>query len=87
MKNKLIRILGLKGSWSWAKKQMMQGKIVYCKHWNGCIKLKIDDKNNTLLQHCFWREGLVKRLQRWETSNHHLTWENFTDYQVFNPIL
>ena len=85
MKNWIIRKFGLKGSWTWAKKQMMQGKIVRCKHWTGVIKLRIDSKENTLLQCCFWRDW--DGFQLWDTSNHHLSWENFTDYEIFDPIL
>ena len=86
MKKWLIRNLGLKGSWSWAKKQMLNGKMVRCKHWTGALKLKIDNPENQLLQCCFWRDkrkavGPPHKL--WETSNHFLNYEDNTDYEVF----
>lgn len=85
MKSYIIRLFGLKGSWAWAKKQMMNGKIVRCSHWAGTLKLRIDSKENTLLQSNFTRkpEPLHSRDKLWETSNHHLSYENYTDYEVF----
>lgn len=84
MKKFLIRKLGLKCSWSWAKKQMLKGKIVRCKHWRGSLRLKIDSKENTLLQRCFWKENRLPEngTKLWETSNHFLSYEDFTDYEV-----
>lgn len=96
MKNWIIRTFGLKGSWKWAKKQMMQGKMVRCKHWSGALKYRLspemvsdvygqNPKPSTLLQANFTREN--KQLENgkplWETSNHHLSYEDFTDYEVF----
>ena len=85
MKNWFIKNLGLKGSWKWAKKQMMNGKMVRCKHWSGALKLRIDSPENTLLQSCFWRENKEPEngTKLWETSNHFLSYEDFTDYEVF----
>mgnify|MGYP003412225069 FL=1 len=86
MKKWLIRNLGLKGSWSWAKKQMLNGKMVRCKHWTGALKLKIDNPENQLLQCCFWRDKrkVVEPFYNlWETSNHFLSYEDNTDYEVF----
>ena len=84
MKNWIIKKLGLKGSWSWAKKQMMKGKIVRCKHWDGALKLKIDSPKNSLLLSNFTRNQKPLPKQRlWETSNWHISYEEFTDWQVF----
>ncbi len=85
MKNWIIRTFGLKGSWKWAKKQMLNGKIVRCEHWSGTLKLRVDSKENTLLQCCFWRKNEEPKngTKLWETSNHHLSYENYTDYVVF----
>lgn len=84
MKKAIIKFFGLKGSWSWAKKQMLNGKIVRCKHWSGTLKLRIDSKENTLLQCSFQRfnKQMLNRNQIWETSNHHLSFEDFVDYEV-----
>ena len=79
LKNKLIRFFGLKGSWIWAKKQMINGNIVRCRHWSGGLILKIDSPENTLLQACYSRT--IPR--KFETSNHHLSYELFTDYYIF----
>lgn len=85
MKNWIIRTFGLKGSWKWAKKQMMSGKMVRCRHFTGALKFRIDNPENTLLQFNYTR--LNKHLNNsnplWETSNHHLSYEDFVDYEVF----
>jgi hypothetical protein len=87
--NWFIKTFGLKGSWKWAKRKMMQGKIVRCKHWSGALRLKIDNSDNTLLQSSFWGKELAsqdnvngKHKEEWETSNHHLSYEDFTDYEI-----
>jgi len=51
-----IRFLGLKGSWKWAKSQMLRGHIVryMC---SGTVKYKIDSANNGLLKWDFSEEG------------------------------
>jgi hypothetical protein len=78
-KNRAIRFFRLKGSWYWAKKQMLKGKKVRCSHWSGALVLRIDSPENQLLQANFHR---VNRDEKWETSNHHLSYELFTDYEV-----
>jgi len=84
MKNLVIRTFGLKGSWKWAKKQMLKGEMVRCKHWAGALKYRINHES-TLLQANFTRAN--KQLENgqplWETSNHHLSYEDFTDYEIF----
>ena len=95
MKNWIIKNFGLKGSWKWAKKQMANGKIVRCKHWSGALKhrtspeickdLNGNEYKSTLLQSNYTRTN--KQLENnqpiWETSNHHLSYEEFTDYEIF----
>ncbi len=85
MKRWIIATLGLKGSWRWAKKQMMKGRIVRCEHWVGELKLRIDNKTNTLLQSNFTTtpEPVHEHQKLWETSNHFLSYENYDDYVVF----
>jgi hypothetical protein len=91
MKNWIIRTFGLKGSWKWAKKQMMKGEMVRCKHWTGALKYRVKPEMindvwgenptpSTLLQANYTR----KNIRAWETSNHHLSFEDFTDYEVFH---
>ena len=95
MKNSIIRLLGLKGSWKWAKKQMFKGEMVRCRHWPGALKYRISPKiyndlngneyKSTLLQANYTRKN--KQLENgqplWETSNYHFSCEKFTDYEVF----
>lgn len=97
IKKYLIRKLGLRGSWAWAKRQMMNGEIVRCKHWSGALKYRVSPeieygidgktpKPSTLLQANFTRTNKPTKngSPLWETSNHHLSYENFTDYEIFN---
>ena len=64
----------------------MKGEIITCKHFPGTLKFRIDSKENTLLQCNFTRknEKLKNGIPLWGTSNHFLSYENFTDYEVFN---
>ena len=84
MKKAIIRFFGLKGSWSWAKKQMLKGKIVRCKHFTGSLKYKIDSAENRLLLCTFQRENkqLLNDNPIWEPSNFHFSVEEHTDYEV-----
>jgi hypothetical protein len=45
MKNWLVRIFGLRGSWSWACKQMEAGKIIRPRSATGSLKYKLDNEN------------------------------------------
>lgn len=89
-KNWFIKTFGLKGSWSWAKKQMMKGDIVRCNHWDGALRLRIDNPENTLLLSSFWGKELASQDRKdsphkeWETSNHFISYEDFTDYEISN---
>lgn len=47
--NWIIRTFGLRGSWSWAKKQMLNGAIIKRKATTGTYKIAIDDDKNRLL--------------------------------------
>ena len=75
---------------------MMQGKMVRCKHWSGPLKYRVstemekdiygqNPRRSTLLQANFTRKN--KQLENgqplWVTSKHHLSYEDFTDYEVF----
>ena len=76
MKNWIIITFGLKGSWKWAKKQMMQGKMVRCKHWSGALKYRVshemvndiygeNPKPSTLLQ-----QTLQEKTNNLKTNSH-----------------
>lgn len=41
--NWVIRTFGLRGSWSWAKKQMLNGAIIKRKSTTGTYKIAIDE--------------------------------------------
>jgi len=86
MIDKIIRMFGLKGSWKWAKAQMMKGCIVRCRHWSGTLILKIDEPDNALLKMGFFKRNESNRALKWETSNHFLSYEDFTDYEIWEKI-
>jgi hypothetical protein len=79
MKKWFVINLGLKGSWKWAKKQMLNGHIVRCKHWSGSLKLCIDDNENTRLLCTFDKD--YDQL-KWESSTHFLSYEEYIDYEI-----
>lgn len=45
----VIKTFGLRGSWSWAKKQMLNGAIIKRKATAGTYKIAIDNDKNRLL--------------------------------------
>jgi hypothetical protein len=81
LKGRIIRFLGLKGSWTWAKKMMMKGYVVRCRHWSGALQLRIDSAENGLLQSSHHTPK-----PKWETSFHHLSYEDFVDYEIVPGI-
>ena len=84
MKEYIIRLFGLKGSWKWAKKQMMNGEIVRCKHWAGALKLTIDTPFNGRLMSNFTRTPInINDQPLWDNAVHHISYEEFTDYVIF----
>ena len=76
MKNWIIRTFRLKGSWTWAKKQMMQGYEVKCKSWRGYFKLRIDNPFNTLLMSNLFPYDPEQPNKKWEVSYYHISNEN-----------
>ena len=44
----VIKTFGLRGSWSWAKKQMLNGAIIKRKATAGTYKIAIDNDKNRL---------------------------------------
>lgn len=62
--NWVIRTFGLRGSWSWAKKQMLNGAIIKRKATTGTYKIAIDDDKNRLL------------VATWDHLDQSPVWEN-----------
>lgn len=56
LKDKIISFLGLKGSWSWACKQMDKGEIVRPANATGTVKYKLDSENQRRIMWCFNRD-------------------------------
>lgn len=86
IKNWVIRAFGLKGSWSWAKRQMLAGKMIRQKNISGQLKYRLDSKHKNRV--C-WNFSAKKPdvnvpfYEVWESANHFLSDEDATDYEVF----
>lgn len=70
----VIRTFGLRGSWSWAKKQMLNGAIIKRKATIGTYKIAIDNDKNKLLV-ATWDH--LDQSPVWERCPHSLLWEDF----------
>lgn len=49
--------------------------MVRCRHWSGTLMLKVDSAKNGLLLRSYGHG-------KWETSSHHIGYEDFTDYYI-----
>jgi hypothetical protein len=76
MKNWIIRTFSLKGSWNWAKKQMLNGYTLKHKGISGAMEIAIDDPDNKRL---VWRFG---KNDNWGSANHFLSDEIITTYYI-----
>lgn len=77
--NWVIRTFGLRGSWSWAKKQMLNGAIIKRKATTGTYKIAIDNNENRLLV-ATWDH--LDQNPVWERCPHNLSDEDAVDYFV-----
>ena len=77
--NWVIRTFGLRGSWSWAKKQMLNGAIIKRKATTGTYKIAIDNDKNRLLV-ATWDH--LDQSPVWERCPHSLLDEDAVDYFV-----
>lgn len=77
--NWVIRTFGLRGSWSWAKKQMLNGAIIKRKATTGTYKIAIDDDKNRLLV-ATWDH--LDQSPVWERCPHSLLDKDAVDYFV-----
>lgn len=75
----VIRTFGLRGSWSWAKKQMLNGAIIKRKATIGTYKIAIDNDKNRLLV-ATWDH--LDQSPVWERCPHSLLDEDAVDYFV-----
>lgn len=75
----VIKTFGLRGSWSWAKKQMLNGAIIKRKATTGTYKIAIDDDKNRLLV-ATWDH--LDQNPVWERCPHSLLDEDAVDYFV-----
>lgn len=78
--SKIIRFFGLKGSWSWACKQMKKGYIVKPKNITGAVKYKIDDIENGLILYSFTHKPYTEK--NWESANIFMDDIERTDWMI-----
>jgi len=62
----IIRVLGLKGSFMWACRQMEKGRIVKPKNIPGAVKYRFDTEGQTRIQYAFTHS--LKNAE-WENAN------------------
>lgn len=81
LRNRLIRFLRLRGSWHWAQRQLLQGKIITCEHFSGSLKYKLDSvENGRLMQSYSSRQPYM-----WESANWFVDNGYYTDYKIWQP--
>ena len=89
MEKWIIKIFGLKGSWKWAKKQMLNGQMIRGEDWSRALKLKVDNSENGLLQSNCTRENKAAENggSLWRAADHYFSFEDVTNFVIFNwPI-
>jgi protein involved in temperature-dependent protein secretion len=78
MRDYLIRLLGLKGSWKWACKQMDKGAIVRPSNATGSVCYKLDHEGQRRIVWAFNRHPI--RGTKWENANIFLSDFESTDW-------
>lgn len=81
--NFIVKFFGLKGSWKWACKQMLCGKIVYRKTDTGSAKYKLDTENQGRICWHFTSNPISSDI--WETAYIFLSDFNCTDWEIWKP--
>lgn len=64
----LIRLFGLKGSWKWAVRQMLKGKIVRPASATGSVKYRFSTDKQNRIQYTF-QHGMHSKDFVWENAN------------------
>ena len=75
----IIRLLGLRGSWKWACRQLMKGHVVYPLRATGAVQYALDDEHQKRL---LWRFG---NNDEWQNANFFLRDQLRTDWVVMTP--
>lgn len=75
--------LGLKGSWSWACRQMDKGYIVKKNGITGTVKYKLDHENQRRILWTFVRNPVNKTGAEWDNANIFLSDFESTDWRVW----
>ena len=75
----VIASFGLRGSWKWAKREMMNGAIIKSRRWSGSLTLRIDSHTNGLLL-CTW--DYLDRDPKWEPARWFIHDDETVDYFV-----
>lgn len=78
-----IRLFGLRGSWSWACRQMRNGDIVYRTTDSGAAKYKLDPEGQERITWCFRRTGITPDC--WISANIFLKDFKCTAWAIWTP--
>jgi protein involved in temperature-dependent protein secretion len=85
IKKFLIKFFGLRGSWSWAVRQMKKGHIVYPKYVTGCVKYRFSIDGQDRIQWSFQRDETRVLLTEsvWENANIFYSDFDYTEWGIF----
>ena len=77
----VVSLLGLKGSWKWAVKEMKKGKIVTRASVTGAVKYRLSQDEQFRLENDFHRK---ESEAKWENSNFFISYLYATDWIIYN---
>lgn len=80
MRNWIIRIFGLKGSWDWAVRQMLDGAMVTKKSGTGVLKYRLSRDDQNRLEWDFSRSASSAS---WENANFFVCDLKETDWIIY----
>ena len=78
----LVRLLGLRGSWTWACRQMDRGAIVRPRSATGSVRYKLDSEEQRRL---LWTFNRYPARYDWEDAKFFLSRQESTDWEVVMP--
>lgn len=82
----MVRLLGLKGSWSWAVRQMKKGHIVRQKSATGVVRYKLDSIENGRIIFSFpKRSDSMGLYAKWDSANIFLKDFTAIDWEKVQP--
>lgn len=77
----IVRLLGLKGSWRWAAKEMKKGKMIVRVSTTGSVKYRLSNDGGNRLEWDFHRK---ESEVRWESAYFFISDMMATNWVVYN---